>query len=351
MPAPPKLSLAAAAAALALQVLLAAADSSPSYLLISSPKPHPTIFYIRLRSAREAALRTPLQLKELTTPGQVQNPYGIAVDFGHAALYVADTGKIMATRLAIKTDDSKDLTIIDPPRPVVQGVDTKWITVDHVGNLYYSDTNAGQIGMIPAKALLQALRDGTTATASDIEIVFSQANDPDKIRQPQGVAVDNFDVMWANGMDGTKKGSIVNTVAWTPGSSGFTGGLSDIMASDEDSVKGVCLSSKYLFFTSATEKVYGTKIKGGTSWLLSSSFQQPRGCAWDMDGTVFVADQKAKAIYSFPSNSPALTQVTLKKVHTMTGEPYGLAVFSAASRKEVGLALLVAVLVTSSLLG
>ena len=46
---------------------------------------------------------------------------------------------------------------------------------------------------------------------------------------------------------------------------------------------------------------------------MSNKLSMPRGCAWDGDGTVYVADRGANAVFSFAGNMPTLDTALLQK--------------------------------------
>jgi len=62
--------------------------------------------------------------------------------------------------------------------------------------------------------------------------------------------------------------------------------------------------------------------------MATSSLMEPRGCAFDGDGTVYVADKGGNAVYSLPANANAYSLDTpLSKVASVQGA-FGVAVYT-----------------------
>ena len=102
------------------------------------------------------------------------------------------------------------------------------------------------------------------------------------------------------------------------------------IAKNSNKAYGVCLSQNNVFYTSSQSFMYGVKKSGGAIATVSDKLLGPRGCAWDGDGTVFVADKTAKAIYSFAGNMHVLAPAQLTKAYEYD-DAFGLAVIQAYS--------------------
>lgn len=305
---------------------------------MSSPE-RTQIFYARMYDAVEASKGKALVLKGLTTAGQIAKPWGIAVDNARAALYVADTASngIVGMRMAIREEDDGDALVLEgTPKAVFTGVSTKWVTVDSVGNLFFTDENTNQIMSISGNALAEALKTGTTV---DKATAIYKSDSTPNVKTPQGIAADNLMVYWGNGEGGADAGSVVSANEVPPDD----GGSVAVMNSGLDAVQGVCMSGKYLFFSTPEMSVYAMQQKGGEMVQVTAKLQKPRGCSWDNDGTVFVADESGNAVFALPSNMPTLRGVNARKAVKVTG-PFDVAVFSAAAQVRLwGFALALAV--------
>lgn len=324
------------------------AEKADSYLIISSPATA-KIFYARLLTAKELAKNQALTVKELTTAGQIQDPRGVAVDTARAALYVASPSgtSIYGCRMAIKDDGSRDLVISEAPKKVVNNVNAKWIAIDGTGTLFFSDSEANEIKSVPSVNLTQALQTGNAVEGAAIRKIYSVAGPPaiTMMKSPQGVAVDNFKLMWANGENGQESGTVTAGEEVPPESG--TGAEVSKLAWNEDAAWGVCLSGKFLHYTAGT-KIYGMRHKGGEVTVVNKDLSEPRGCSWDGDGTMYVADKSgpaksgtAGAVYSFPANPPGLRSMLLEKAIEVP-DAYDVAVFSAAVRARFWAAALAA---------
>merc|ERR1719387_2719747 len=91
------------------------------------------------------------------------------------------------------------------------------------------------------------------------------------------------------------------------------------LSKNVDKVYGVCASPNLVFYT------------GGSR----NDFAVPRGCVWDGDGTVFLADKGGDAVWSFPSSMHGLGLVQASKLFEVQ-DPYGVAVFRPRLALETG---------------
>jgi len=199
-----------------------------------------------------------------------------------------------------------------------QNIEARWVAVDGVGNLFFSDETANVIQKVPATNVLrgvptpEVLYDGKTVS---------------HVMEPGGVAVDNFRVFWTNKAMGPQAGSVVE---------GKEDPADDAEAADvhpisrnAQKVYGVCLSQNNVYYTDSQKFLYGVKKNGGAIATVSDKLLGPRGCAWDGDGTVFVADKSGNAVYSFPGNMHTLAPAQLTKAVDIE-DAYGLAVIQAS---------------------
>merc|ERR1719277_1603859 len=90
-----------------------------------------------------------------------------------------------------------------------------------------------------------------------------------------------------------------------------------------------------VFFTDSEKALYGVKKNGGPVAEVTSLLDKPRGCAWDGDGTVYVADRGAGAVYSFASNMHVISKTEVKRAFEFE-DAFGLAVMTGSAAKLRG---------------
>lgn len=81
--------------------------------------------------------------------------------------------------------------------------------------------------------------------------------------------------------------------------------------------------------------------RGGPVVEVSSVLDRPRGCAWDGDGTVYVADRGAGRVYSLPSNMHILSRSDLSEAFEYD-DAFGLAVLTGGALRAGAHSLVVA---------
>lgn len=295
------------------------------YLLVSSPK-NGNIQYAKLLTAQEAALRKPLKLRTVELKG-LKEPMGIAADNGRMVLYIADPGSsaIWLVPLYVSAADGK--LVPGELKQVVSGTKTKWVSVDAVGNLFYTEGEANAVKSLDGIALLKLLN-GEQVTLQPVDL-YSAAGPPavPSVKKPQGIAVDNFHLYWANGENGHDDGAVIRGLE-NPSDVQKDLDLSQL-SSNTQVVYGICLASNSIFYTDDAANVHGMRLGGGSVATITDKLQAPRGCIWDGDGTIYVADRHGNAIYAFAGDTPSLSPRDVKKALSMN-DPYGLTVFSGA---------------------
>lgn len=281
------------------------------------------MYYARLPSVLQHVRGATWSLHTLLTAGQVKRPMGLAVDTLRKVLYVADPG--LFSVLAVPLFESRfaaGLVAADGPSKLLSEVTVHWVAVDSFGTLFCSDVEGGRVWSMPAAAIAARLRSREGSRPNQL---YSAAS-ADPLSSPQGLAVDGFHLFWANGQPG--QGSIVRALEEPFG--GGKAGDALQLADNVEEAFGVCLSSSRVFYTSRTAKVYSMRRGGSTPVLVSDGLQEPRGCAYDGDATIFVADAQAGAVYAFPAGSPGLTGVRPPIVLRVRGA-YGLAAMPSGS--------------------
>merc|ERR1719265_785 len=92
------------------------------------------------------------------------------------------------------------------------------------------------------------------------------------------------------------------------------------------------MATSNIFYTQPDAIVYGVRKTGGGPQVVTDRLTNPRGCAWDGDGTIYVADRGANAVFSFAGNMPELGTALLDKAVDFQ-DAFGVAVYSGAARQ------------------
>ena len=79
--------------------------------------------------------------------GGLSSPYGLAVD-QRQGLYVADrdSASVYRYQLAI---DGDELTVVGDPETVASETTTSWVSVDDLGNVFFTDEAKGEVLGVP----------------------------------------------------------------------------------------------------------------------------------------------------------------------------------------------------------
>jgi sugar lactone lactonase YvrE len=272
-------------------------------------------------------------------------PIGIAVDHARNGLYAADyaNGKIMRWTL---TEDTalQTLSVTSKATEIYSGGYVSWVAVDSIGNVFFSDEDTSTIWKVSAEELIKS--DSTEKSVFGQGILAFSLNCPgvytdgkptpvkvysrdgdhptSEVSGPGGLAVDNFHVFWGNKQLGTQVGSVVK---------GYETSQPDKVkqpvkiALNTERVYGICIAGNNVYFTDKRTNIYGVKKHGGGIATISESMKGPRGCAWDGDGTIYVADMEGGKVKSFPANMLNLAPQKLKDVVVDVMQPMSLAVY------------------------
>lgn len=305
--------------ALHLHVALALSITPAKYLVASNPRDG-RISYVRVPPGGlpgTGGMNTLVSTK-------LQSPMGLAIDQQRKLLYVCDPAQhsVFAYRLY---PNGNNLSA-GSQRLALENVDARWIAVDNFGTVFVTSEPTNQI----LKAPLGLLRNKTA------EVVFNGSSLPE-LNQPGGVMVDGYYTYWVNKAMGEKDGSVVKA-AETPGGTNL-GRTLEILASNTQKSYGICGALSNIFYTQPERIIYGVRKTGSAVEVINDHLNQPRGCAWDGEGSIFVADRGANAIFSFPSNMQSLISTAVFKV-VNAEDAYGVAVFSGAGPRPALLGLL-----------
>jgi len=281
---------------------------APRFLIVSAPSTH-RIAYVKIPYGGLDASREQLQMLTLIKDG-LYVPQGIAVDQYRKKLFVADPdlGKLVAYDLITRGDKLE----VGPQQTVANSVEVRWVSVDGLGNVFFSDEPRNRIMKVTAEMMengittAQTVYDGSTVSLVSV---------------PVGIAVDNYFVLWLNKASGTQVGSLMQAKQVSSTSS------IKRLAGNAMKSYGVCIALGNIFFTDELTNLYGVKRGGSAVTTVSSGFAEPRGCGFDGEGTVYVADKRNNAVYSFASNMQELASDTpLTKAVDLQGA-FGVAVY------------------------
>lgn len=292
-------------------------DFAKKWLIISAPR-NSRVSYVMVPEGGNFGDAKP---RTLIDTG-LQHPQGIAVDQKRKRLFVADPDvmKIFAYQLIVG-DDS--ISIDGTQTVIAQNAESRWVAVDGLGNVFFSDEPSNQILKVPAE---RSLRGDTTP-----EVVYS-GNEITEVNRPGGIAVDGFHVFWTNKHFGTQAGSVVRG-AERPVAGTMPTNAIHVLARNTEKSYGICMALGNIFFTNDDTYLYGVRKTGSDSLVeVSDKLTHPRGCVWDGDGTVYVADRGANAVYSFAGTMHSLTHAELHKSFEFE-DAFGLAVVAGAVRR------------------
>lgn len=280
------------------------------FLIVSSSSTH-SIAYAPLPQEK---LPGEVKLRTLISTG-LTFPQGLAVDAWRRYLYVADP--TLNALVYYKLDpEGEDRLYVSGQKIAVEGVETRWVSVDNLGNVYFTVESTQRVMRIRAANLDRGIKQA--------EVVFEGSTSP-MVSAPGGIAIDNYFAFWTNKLNPEKAGTIVRA-GHAPGSPTHD------LANTNAKCYGVCVAVNNIFFTGETKNLYGiSRLGGNAPTTVSDQFEEARGCAWDGQNTVYVADKKKNAIYSFPANMPSLREkMPILLTANMEGA-YGVAVYTVSA--------------------
>lgn len=288
---------------------LAAAHGTPyEYVLVSQPRLG-SVTYIKIN---EDTMDAGNQSHPLVSNG-LKNPMGIAVDNDRMSLFVCDPEEKKIFRYKIIVSGGHLHT--DGVQYVAASpVESRGVSVDTDGTIYFTDEPNSLI-----KKVTLAQMKANDATPS---VVYSGSSLP-QVSKPGGIAADGTHIFWANKAGGTQVGSVIRGQEAPPTTNVAASAMALTM--DKEMIYGVCTSQNNVFFTDMMKYIYGMKKTGGKAEIVSDILVSPRGCAWDGDGTVYLADKGGNAVYSFPSNMHTIQPAQITKMF-MVEDAFGVAV-------------------------
>eukprot|EP00933_Yihiella_yeosuensis_P082326 TRINITY_DN96176_c0_g1_i1.p1 TRINITY_DN96176_c0_g1~~TRINITY_DN96176_c0_g1_i1.p1 ORF type:complete len:388 (+),score=80.11 TRINITY_DN96176_c0_g1_i1:139-1302(+) len=290
----------------------AAAYQRPDrYLLATSPKTA-NVYWVQLPSFQDLTVPSeerPLPNAQVLIDGDASKctgwscdetseqglvtPQGLALrQIGGAAaqLYVSDptVGNIYRYKVDISW---RGMVRAGKQERIQKGLkgEARRLTMDSYGNLFYTISRSGKIKMISAKSL---------ATAIPRSETLYEAKSFPAVAGPAGIVSDNYNLFWANSEGNAKTGNVVKASAAmqkTPEALTSSDGMYRALATD------ICIARDNVFFTGQTRSLFAVKADGGGKpFEITHHLTKPRGCAYDQESTLFVADENQ--IISLPAN-------------------------------------------------
>mmetsp|Transcript_124541 Transcript_124541/g.338276 ORF Transcript_124541/g.338276 Transcript_124541/m.338276 type:complete len:344 (-) Transcript_124541:70-1101(-) len=318
-----------ARALLTCALLCGGADAGTrGFLIVSSPR-NARISWVRLPDGPPggAARLAPQTLLE---GGALLHPQGVAVDQKHKRLVVADPDNQTIWSYRLEVDGGR-LHAVTPPDRVVRGLESRWVAVDTNGNVLFSDEAESQIWRI-AWAPPEQRRSGEQG--GEASVLYYGGSSAEKVNAPGGVAADNMYVYWTNKRFGTSSGVVVKA-SEVPLPEPREEESVVVLGKNAQKCYGVCLALNNVFYTDSSHNLYGVKKSGGDVAVVSSGLSKPRGCAYDKDGSVYVADRGAGAVYYFPGNMVVLGSSDLVKAFDLD-DAFGLTFLAHSESSSVG---------------
>jgi len=241
-------------------------------------------------------------------------------------LYIADSAlaKIFWYQLLILPD--KTLITDGRQHVAVQGMAVRNIALDLQGNLWLSGTSCPVPPIVPIDAIWKQpipVIDGALATGLPIEPLPQYTNGLTK-SVPSPLVLDAFNIFYGNDMEGATVGSVIKASQMAPSGSSMVG-----MANNAMTTYSIAVTPTALFYGS-DNAIYGVlKTKAGADCgstgdmcqTITDLVKKPTAMLWDGDGSIYVADAGAGAIYSFASAS--VSPHALDKIID-AGEVWGL---------------------------
>lgn len=272
------------------------------------------------------------EARALITSG-LREPCGLAVDHERQRLYIADPKSHKVYMYKLYFGSNGVSVRHDQQFVAASGVTPRWVAVDEKGTLFATDESRSFIAEVSADEL--AYLGEMDAKRNTVRPHFQKLYAGDQTRQvdrPGGIAVDGNNVYWGNRVRGRPYGSLL--VAPEDPDARLRKGVPRMihaLSKNVDKVYGVCASRELVFYTGGSRTVYGAK---SASWqaptletVLLNDFAIPRGCVFDGDGTVFLADKGGDVVWSFPASAHLTGGMTQATKLFRVKDPYGVAVF------------------------
>jgi len=245
--------------------------------------------------------------------GEVSEPTGIAVDMQTAKLFVSDPPNQVIWWYQLNVNRHGLLETVGSRKAAVEGVNALWLTVNGVGDLYFTGrlTSASSQHDSVFRQDAASIAAGRSRTPTEVYTRSNTGNPNPKVWEPSGIAVDALFVYWGNKEGGTKHGAVVK------GSRMNVGLLSQdrqlkALSTTVDEVRGMVATGTHVFYLS-NDGVHGVlKTAAQTAEdanlgliakqpATTSSGWNPTGITWDGDNTLYFTDLSSGIVYTVPA--------------------------------------------------
>merc|ERR1719311_125657 len=216
-------------------------------------------------------------------------PQGLAVDQPRNRVIVADPALKQILSFPLARNSSGDLVKAGNRTVLASGTEARWVAVNSEGDIFFTQEAANQV------LWLSYAKTQVNDTKADVLY-----NTTDNVAAPGGIATNNFKLLWTNKMNTATAGSLVQ--ASVLGNSSTLTTLSKVSPKSY----GACIANNKAYYMSQTQSIYGIMLAGGSVVQVADSLQKPRGCVYDGDGLLYVADSGAGTVVSFPGNMQVL---------------------------------------------
>lgn len=308
---------------------LSADDGATNYLIASFPKLR-CVNYVRLPD---------LVWRPLVVSG-VGAPAALVVDEERARLYIADGAVAKIVWYQLLSLPSGALITGGRQNVAVQAMGTRNLALDLAGNLWFSGKSLPPPPVPSTDAIWKQpwmTIDQSSISGTPIDPLPQWTNGHTQ-STVSPLVLDAFNIYYGNDVEGKTKGSLVKASQSVPLADPKSG-LS-AMADNAEVTYSVAVTPTSLFY--ATDNaIYGVmKTKVGASCGATGSLchvvtdlvKKPTSMLWDGDGTIYVADNGAGAIYSFASGS--VSEHALDKIID-AGGVWGLDVFKVMKNQSL----------------
>jgi len=255
-------------------------------------------------------------------------PSGLALCDGK--LYVADPGRseIYLYPLQVQAGpDGGHRIISTAERDVVAtGVNAHWVSCNDITkDVFFTDEDTKLLNVIHKKDIEAAAKLSNPSAGHVVTPPFQSLYQ--SAQSPGGVADDNLYVFWAHTQEGYKSGSILKAVEKKDNEAQPVE-----ISKRVDQTQGVCLNQAYVFFTDSESGFYAAPKDLGADTneqgkKLASGLAQPRGCIWDQDGTIYVAEKGSNRVVSFAASIPHLRAEVEPQPVLQLEDPFDVAIF------------------------
>lgn len=248
--------------------------------------------------------------------GQVGRPEGVAVDAQNSRLYVSDPPNQAIWWYQLTIDPKGLLATSGQRHAAVEGVLAKWLTVNGVGDLYFTGrlntSNTARNSVYRQAAADLAL--GNAKGAIEIYDRSNSGSPNPKVWNPTGIAVDSLFVYWGNGAAGMTHGSVVKGSRKNVGMLSQDRQLKALSVSAEN-VSGMAATGTHIFYlspagvhgvlksaaTPVSDPKLGLVAASPTVVGNAASHWQPTSIAWDGDNSLYFTDSTNGVVYALPA--------------------------------------------------